>query len=398
MAPTEIRVFAMFPCTVGLGPDLSLDTSNWRWLHWLTFPSKTLSSLQLAHRPYKWIRYAIGVVMGAEGHLSLSPSTPNITIDYNALLLPSESTDLYYHRDNEEKKRFSPLEPRFRGTRITSSAATPWRSAFREDVARRDGGTCVLSTDHPDEVCDAVHLVAHSKGDTYIAMYTQHRNRDPTGGDIVEEIDSVRNGLFLNKFTHAVLGTHIAFLPTPNFAMTTEDIDPTASPTEKRCTVHAFQLGAPGAWFGHDNTISSGSALRISDIDWPPAILFDIVYADAVLESFGTAELKQEMTSAAWSNIFYPDGITTTVSRDYKVMTEERAATKIREQNQAMERGTRHRARGGPDRLEIMAVPFILVPPDQLRAVFREANERAEAAEQKRVREKVGNWMKKITT
>ena len=47
----------------------------------------------------------------------------------------------------------------------------------------------------------------------YIATYTRRRSRDPTQQDVVQDIDSVRNGLFLNKSLHAALGAQdFAFL------------------------------------------------------------------------------------------------------------------------------------------------------------------------------------------
>ncbi|KDR67244.1 hypothetical protein GALMADRAFT_1358553 [Galerina marginata CBS 339.88] len=94
-------------------------------------------------------------------------------------------------------------------------------------------------------LCDAAHLLARTKSDIYITTYTQRRSRDPTGGDIVQDINDVRNGLFLNRFTHAGSGKHVAFLPTPNFAMDTADVDPIAPPEEKRYTAHLFKPDVP---------------------------------------------------------------------------------------------------------------------------------------------------------
>ncbi|KAF8222621.1 hypothetical protein L208DRAFT_1321553 [Tricholoma matsutake] len=62
------------------------------------------------------------------------------------------------------------------------------------------------------EVCESMHLLSHTKGDTYITTYTQCHSHDRTGGDIVWDIDSVWNSLFLNSLTHIRLGKHIAFL------------------------------------------------------------------------------------------------------------------------------------------------------------------------------------------
>ena len=79
--------------------------------------------------------------------------------------------------------------------------------------------------------CKAVHLLAHSKGDSvchsfsqfcpsspslwrqYIANYTQRRSRDPARCDVVREVDSVRNGLFLWDILHIGLSLNeVAFL------------------------------------------------------------------------------------------------------------------------------------------------------------------------------------------
>jgi len=43
--------------------------------------------------------------------------------------------------------------------------------------------------------------------------YTRRRSRDLAGGDIILEIDSVRNGLFLYHPLHAAMGDNVvAFL------------------------------------------------------------------------------------------------------------------------------------------------------------------------------------------
>jgi hypothetical protein len=169
--------------------------------------------------------------------------------------------------------------------------------------------------------------------------------------------------------------------------MNTSHVDPTAPPAEQRCTAHLFRPDTP-SFLGirGRETLSSGSPLQISDNPkWPPGILFDAVYAGAVLHHFGTQTLKDEVV-ATWKDTFYPGG----------VMTAADAAKRSR--NQAQERGARYEARGGPDTLDmLMALPYILVPPNELQAVMREAKEKAEANEQRRVQEKVNTWMKQMT-
>ena len=231
---SEIQVYAPFPHTVALGDNLDIDPTNWRWFHCLTFPLETLHKHQFSHKPYKWIRYAIGVVAGMQGHLSLSRDSLEI-MDYDDGL-PRESVVLYYHTSDEEKRRMFPTDPNIGRTIITSSVTTSQRARFRDGVLERDERRCVLS-DMAGKVCDAVHLVAHGKGDVvcylslprththtltlihtpsqrrqYILNYTQHRSREPNRNDILSDIDDVRNGLFLNPLTHKALGKDVAFL------------------------------------------------------------------------------------------------------------------------------------------------------------------------------------------
>ena len=226
---SEIQVFAPFPHAVALDADLDIDPTNWRWLHCLTLPLETFCKLQFSHRPYKWIRYAIGVVIGAQGDLSLSQDPLNV-VDYDGGL-PRETVVLYYHTNDEEKRRMFPTDPNIGRTTITSSVATSRRARFRDDIVERDERRCTLSNIE-EAYCEAVHLVAHGKGDVvcylslphahthshpsqrrqYILNYTQHRSREPNRNDILSYIDDVRNGLFLNPLTHKALGKDVAFL------------------------------------------------------------------------------------------------------------------------------------------------------------------------------------------
>ena len=169
-ASPEIKVYAPLPRVVMLGGNLNLDPTNWRWVHCLTLPVKTLNTLRFSRRPYQWIRYAIGIVIGAEGDLSSSPSPPD-SIDYSAGL-PNESGVLYYHTSDEERRRMS-IDPDLARTRITESFSTSRRAHFPSDVAKRDGWMCVLYPGMTAEFCDAVHLLPHSKGDEVCHSYSQ---------------------------------------------------------------------------------------------------------------------------------------------------------------------------------------------------------------------------------
>lgn len=153
--------------------------------------------------------------------------------------------------------------------------------------------------------------------------------------------------------------------------MNTTDIDPTALPEEQRCTAHLFE---DDTFLDVLNGVVSGTPLRISDTDeWPPAILFDAVYACAVLHHFGTKAIKDEV-AARWVQTFYPDGVTCAE----------------RKQKRDQQRQQRHDAPAGPDALDLlMDLPYILVSPEARWAMWRAEEEKAEAAKQRQVQEKV---------
>jgi|SRR6266436_9193798 len=104
--------------------------------------------------------------------------------------------------------------------------------------------------------------------------------------------------------------------------MKTTNINPTAQPEDQRFMAHLF---SPDKWPGlsGDLTLPLGSPLQISDVsEWPPAILFNAVYADAVCHHFSTWALKDEVTKT-WKDTFYPSGVITAASADYKLLTDE---------------------------------------------------------------------------
>ena len=181
--------------------------------------------------------------------------------------------------------------------------------------------------------------------------------------------------------------------------MTTSDIDSAAQSEERRYTAHLF---SPGKQYllGDVTQTRPGSQLRVPNTTdkWPPDILFDIVYAGAVLAHFSTPTLK-DVVSKSWKDSFYPQGVMTAAQADYKEITDERAAAKERKEKQAQERRARHEAHRGPDVFDmLMIMPYVMVPRDQLEAVYSEARKKAEATEHKRVEEKVNTWAKQVAS
>ncbi len=104
MAATEldIKVFAMFPT--------GSEPSNWTWVHCLTFELATLTELHFSSKPFKWIRYATGIVVGAQGHLSFEPNSPDDVMNYDDDLT-STSANLYYHVSPAERRRMFLTDP-----------------------------------------------------------------------------------------------------------------------------------------------------------------------------------------------------------------------------------------------------------------------------------------------
>jgi len=165
MAAAIISVYAQFPKNVMSNTELDLDSSNWEWKKCLVFPVDRLNTLKFSSKLFKWIRYATGIVVGAHGDLCAEPDLPNpVPIDYDSCL-SAVSTNLYYHTTDQEKRRMVPIDPKLADTRtVTSSWTSTRQDDFWDEVEDRDG-TCVL-TGHPESVCNAAHLLPHSKGDT----------------------------------------------------------------------------------------------------------------------------------------------------------------------------------------------------------------------------------------
>lgn len=384
-AQAHITVYASLPRSVTHGANIDLHPSNWEWVPCLTLPvmklQVELNELHLSRRPYKWIRYAIGVVIGALGDLSTSPGLSETgdvqVVDYNNVL-PANSIDLYYHTSNEEKRMMFPIDPNILHTRLTPSTTSQQRETFQEGVTARDGERCIW-TGMGAIFCEVMHLVCHSKSDQYISTLTRCRGRG-NENNIITEIDDVRNGLFLNRNACMIFGTELAFLMTPNFAINADDVDDTAEPDQRRYTTHVIQFNEDEKFPCY---LITGSRCRIPDPVsplFPPDILFDAIYAGFVLRHFGTEGMGDGIATK-WKHHFYPDGPTATAN----IGSEESLMNALPRQVEAGER-----ARSVP--IDILAIPYLLVPPEELEAMWRAAREEEEAAEQKRVRDRVEEW------
>lgn len=178
--------------------------------------------------------------------------------------------------------------------------------------------------------------------------------------------------------------------------MTTADVNCTAPPTEKRCTAHLFVPEEPEA-FG-DRTLRSGYSVQTPDAadEWPPNILFDAVYANAVLHHFSPQTMQN--TLKRWRSTFYPRGITGAVGASYQAIIDENPTKTERrnEQNQVREQHAANRASDVDYSDCLMILPYIMVPPDKQEAVWRKAAEKRAERERSCLEDKVVDWAKEV--
>ncbi|KAF4563930.1 hypothetical protein EYR36_003175 [Pleurotus pulmonarius] len=377
---SEIVVYASFPNETH-SQAVNLDPSHWAWSPCIQIPADRV--LHFSSRPYAWLRYAIGSIVGAHGHLAFTKAQSYTPVDYLAPSIPLDVLALYYHLDDREKLRMFPIDPDFLRERITSSVVTARCAGFREEVVKRDRNSCVVSH-APGAYCDAAHLSAHAKGDMYIRVNTQRRAR--SAADHIANVDDLRNGLLLHPFIHQGLGKNVAFLQTPNFAMETSD----KGRGDLQCVAHAFiddqySLG--------DSRVRSGTSVRICDdlTQWPPQILFDLVYASAVLVHFGTPQLREQFSLNGFKDQLYPQRVAP-IRPEYLASIEKRAQDELQTKMNRDERVTKRENRDLDAYDMITFLPYINLGAEKMLTMFKEAEDRADAAERAASTEKVEQW------
>ncbi|KAM5542414.1 hypothetical protein V8D89_003873 [Ganoderma adspersum] len=361
------------------------DPSTWVWVPCLEFPVDRVNELQFSSKPLKWIRYCIGAVTGTQGHLSHKADSLDV-VDYDQpLSSDSASMALYYHVSDAERELMFPTDPHLADRPKTSSvhsfAATTTSSVacegFHQDLRDRDTRCLITASD--EVFCDAIHLVPHCRDDEYIRTLTTRRCRGRED-DIVSSIDDVRNGLLLRASFHRLLRQTLAFMPVPNFAMdSTDAVPPSADPSERMYVVHPFLPLESFKIAGSRLAMPSPSSNSRSN--WPPQVLFEVVYGATVLHEFGVPDVHARV-AAIWDELYYPrGGFDATAAK----MCVQRRRARVR----------RNVARGPPrpDGFDLlMLIPYLGVPEDELREYFAEGARRAEEEKRKGAEEKVNGW------
>ena len=169
------RIFVSARIPVDLPVDQNLEeeekANNLRCFEWrevLVIPVDKLTTFNFSKFPFKWIRNAIGAVVGAEGHLYDHDDPERALeqiIDYTLPLPIAGDHHLYYYVPEEGLSSMFPLDLQFANPRSITSASqaeTERQIEFRIEVEARDNGMCIV-TQAPAKHCRAAHLVAHSK-------------------------------------------------------------------------------------------------------------------------------------------------------------------------------------------------------------------------------------------
>ncbi|OBZ79021.1 hypothetical protein A0H81_00088 [Grifola frondosa] len=277
--------------------DIELE---WVWVQGLSIPKTHIFGFSV--KPYKWIRFVAGALLGAKGILCDSLDTNAVEIDYDRPLIPGDSA-LYYHTDPTEQERFFPLDPSLAcsSSSCNASSTSSRFQTFRNNVVARDV-TCVLSGTRTN-LCEAAHLISHTKGNDYIEALTAARSG---GSETIDHIDDIRNGILVSPTLHKLLEKqHVAFLLTPNFAMSTSDVNPGLLPDVKRWTVHDFEYVLDPTL--QDSPHNQPLRVPADESQWPPRVLFDTTYASVVARYFGHEDFAA-FVREHWQSRLYPGG------------------------------------------------------------------------------------------
>ena len=144
--------------------------------------------------------------------------------------------------------------------------------------------------------------------------------------------------------------------------MDSSDAVPGADPSERMYIIHpfvplkSFNVAGSRLPLPHSDSDSASSA---SVSDWPPDVLFEVVYGAVVLHEFGAAAARARVAEV-WEELYYPRG-------GFDATTAEMDVRRRRARVQ------RAKARGPtkPDHFDLlMMVPYLAVPPEELRQHF----------------------------
>ena len=163
----------------------------------------------------------------------------------------------------------------------------------------------------------------------------------------------------------------------------------------KRFSVHLFHTPSP------DPRLTNGTPLRVpADMStWPPDVLFDAVYASAILRHFGQhANLSSAL--ALWEDRYYPLG----AKQPKRHISEGKYQTRIEQQSNQRDKRAERRLDhpNGPGELDeldtIMLLPYMFQPPENAPALFGRRPVAVAARERSALNAKVNSWRTDVST
>ncbi|KIJ24941.1 hypothetical protein M422DRAFT_274190 [Sphaerobolus stellatus SS14] len=320
---------------LGLGHTDDEFINLWLWIpeinehfHLLRIPRSLINTFST--RPLKWLRFAAYTVTGiSEGDLfkcnkpaHASDIEKERILDYEDDEYDLTEGPIYYSKEGATVDFVHPnvFDGRTSSSRFLVSTSSISRvSNLLKEVQVRDGGYCVLTQRPFAWGCDPAHIIPRSKGNKLIQNITQRRCMT-TGNEEeepVDEIDDFRNIFLLRKDMYIMFWRKsLAFLVTPNFALTKDEIPhaETAGGSVKHIhsIIHASDFRYTLQWLVHDDTpeavkkerrcmglreeAPTGVDLLLnSEDDFPPRYLFDYSYGAALLANWCPQETKERI-------------------------------------------------------------------------------------------------------
>jgi len=252
-------------------------------------------------RPLSWLRFLGFAIYGRKGVLLLSPEGTEVD-DYAVGVELLEAAYYYSSTDEPRLVDVQGLDDR-KSDAYSSNPNSESHEEFARHIEERDK-MCVMS-EAERYLCDAAHLIPRSKGDEYIKRVTEARKDHEN--DVIDSINDPRNGLLLATGYHRMLGRgYLAFLKTPNFALSTNDVPPSPVPVpgsgpSGRLTLHYFHQ-AHTSFVPQNKDASPPSDLT----SWPPSVITDFVYACAALKKWGSDDCRTAILQTN-RGIYYND-------------------------------------------------------------------------------------------